>query len=301
MLDFKNKVKPIVNWLPQVQKELMERGGEPPIPITSLPRLNHLIWGFKPKTLVVLASRTSQGKTSLVTQLAYDFADSNLSTLFLSLEDDVEFITERIFCNTHQVNNFDLMRGLMAKDPQIQDKWKLFCKSTEKLPLTITCGIGSTFPELNSLIEMLNPKPRIVILDYVQNIRREVNEGRERINEYIRYFRELMIKHDMLGILVSQINRKATDEKNNEPHLHQLKETGVLEESADLVILLHWNYFYTYDQNNRNEFKIIVAKNKRGKCGEHIVQFYPEFFRFEEQSSFITPEEKAREIFNAEK
>jgi replicative DNA helicase len=296
-------VKQISKWLPQVEEELKMRGDVPSIPLSTLPRLNRLIWGLKPKTLVVVASRTSQFKTSWCSQIAFDFADQNIPTLFLSLEDDVEFIIERMFCNVCKVNNFDLMCGRLNRVKEIQDKWDTFKTLVSTMPLTITCGIGKDFPEVNETIEQITPKPKVVILDYIQNIARLPNQSREMLNEYIRYFRQLMVENNMCGIAVSQINRKATDEKNNEPHLHQLKETGVLEEAADMVLLLHHNYFYTYDPAQKNEFKIIVAKNKRGKCGEHIVNVYPEFYRFEEigEQTEATPEtEKIKDIFNAE-
>ena len=153
----------------------------------------------------------------------------------------------------------------------------------ENTPLLITCGIGQTWRELNEALELLNPTPKVVIIDYIQGIARRVNESREQMNEYIRYFRQICVERDIVGILCSQISRQALDGRRNEPTLNTLKETGVLEEHSDLVFLLHWEHFYTYKDEDKNAFRVIVAKNRNGRCGEVSCFFYPEYYLFCEE------------------
>jgi replicative DNA helicase len=256
-----------------------------------LPSFTRKIWGLK-EGLTVVGARTSQGKSSFVAQIALDLADQGYPVLFLSLEMTVENILERLFCNIMRINNYDLMTGGFAK---YQNEWQTFCKLIENTPLLITSGIGKSWQEVNVMIENMNPKPRCVIVDYIQAVSRKSNESRETLNEYIRYFREMSLNHKFIGILCSQINRQSATDKSREPSLWTLKETGVLEEHADMVLLLHWDYFYTLDQdeNKQKEYKIIVAKSRNGRTGEFYVDFHPEYYLFKELS--ITNQEVARE------
>jgi replicative DNA helicase len=276
--------KPIRVYLSSIHKDFEERAKEPRLSISSLPLFNHKIWGLK-EGLTLIGARTSQGKSALALQIAYDLADQAIPVLFLSLEMTVEALIERLFCNVMCVNNYNVLTGKFKEDPEMQTKWRTFNNISSKIPLLITCGIGKSFQEINELIKIMEPKPKVIILDYVQAIATRSGQGREIINEYIRYFRQLAIEQKFAGILCSQVNRGATENTGNEPRLYQLKETGVLEEHADTVLLLHWPNFYIQDPLKENEFKIIIAKQRNGRTGEHIVVYKPEYYKFTEKNA----------------
>jgi replicative DNA helicase len=262
--------------------------------LKSLPELNRKIWGLRPRALTTIGARTSNGKSSLALQFAFDLADQNIPVLFLSLEMTVESLIERLFCNVMKIDNYEILRGRLATEPDYQKKWQTFQEMATNLPLLITDGIGKTFGELNFLIERLEPKPKAVFIDYIQAIARKPGESREAINEYIRRFRELAIRYDFAGVLCSQLSRQSEHE-GHKPSLWTLKETGNLEEASDTCLLLWWEYFYTYNEKAENNFSVIVAKQRQGRTGEHPLLFYPQFYRFEEKQEPII--EKAREIF----
>lgn len=278
------KIQPIRMYLSGIHEDFEDRGEKPKLSINTLPILNHKIWGLK-EGLTVLGARTSQGKSALALQIAFDLADQSIPVLFLSLEMTVEALIERLFCNVECVDNHDILTGKFKKDSQIQTKWRTFVEYVSKIPLLITCGIGKDFYEINKLVQIVEPKPRVIIVDYVQAVATKAGQSREMINEYIRYFRQLALENKFAGILCSQINRGAAESKSNEPHLYQLKETGVLEEHADTVLLLHWQNFYTKDPSNANEFKINIAKQRNGRTGDHILIYKPEYYKFTERES----------------
>lgn len=274
-------VKPLEHHLPGIKKELLERGGAPKYPLQTLPEFNAKLWGMH-KGLTVVGARSSMGKSSFCLQIARDLSDQHIPVLFLSLEMDVNSIIERLFCQTMKVDNFDLLCGRLNTNEEIQTKWKTFETWIKGVPLLVTNGIGKSFEEINKLIELLNPKPKCVIVDYIQGVRANKDERIE-MNEYIRRFRELMIENNIIGILASQVNRQIIDNKDKRPTMENLKSTGVLEEHADIVILLYWDYFYTKNETDKNKYEIVIAKNRNGRTGKHEVWYFPEHYLFEER------------------
>lgn len=221
------------------------------------------------------------GKSALALQIARDLADQLIPTLFLSLEMDTHSMVERIFCQMMEIDNFHLLSGRINHDDEIQKKWETFSTFIKEIPLLLTNGIGKTFAEVNELINLLDPKPKCVIVDYIQAVKQERQERTE-LNEYIRSFRQLMIEHDIAGILCSQMNRQVFDNSDNKPTLENLKSTGVLEEHADVVLMLYWKWFYTRDLKDKPYFEIILGKNRNGRTGRHELIYIPEYYLFKE-------------------
>ena len=202
--------------------------------------------------------------------MAYDLASQNHNVLFLSLEMTVENLIERLFCNIMEADNFDLLTGGLKDKAELQQKWQAFEEKIKSLRLLITCGVGQSFEEVNFLIEMLNPKPEAVFVDYIQAAR-HLRDERLEMNEYIRKFRELCLKNKMAGVLCSQINRRVDKETNYEPSLENLKGSGVLEEHCleenTLIYCKEKNKFYKIKDiyNKQYFFKIKTIDLDNGK------------------------------------
>jgi len=274
--------------------ETLKRKGKPEIEITSLPKLSDKLWGLARKKMIVIASRTAQAKTSLCLQIAKDVAKQGLRVYFFSLEESEEDLMLRLFCNTCKITNTDLH---YEPDKYAQEAQE-FSEFLKGLPLTITYKIGTTIKELYQAIEDL-PQPALVIVDYIQAIKKLDSDKLDTINNYIIQFRELCVKKDFCGIIVSQINREAMEGRNKRPQIWQLKGSGTLEEHADSVILTYWDYFYTNKQDRMYDFEIIIGKNKGGPTGKIKTLFYPQYYRFEEFE--LTKEaQKAVEVFQGE-
>ena len=271
------EVKPASEFLGGVEAELLSRGDEPKLPLTTLPSLNSKIWGLR-YGLTIIGARTSIGKSALALQMASDLSKQGKRVLFLSLEMTVESMLERIFCNWHEVDNFDTLTGRLRIDQEISRKWLAFKDRMIGIPLILTCGIGLNCQEVEQVIDNLEEKPDAIFVDYIQAVRASRNE-REALNEYIRHFRALCIHNKIAGVMCSQANRQVFDEDNKEPTLANLKSTGFLEEHAETVILLHWPHFY---DNNKpeNDYKVIIAKQRNGRTGAHILHYKPEFYKF---------------------
>jgi replicative DNA helicase len=269
---------------------IRRRTGQPEIAITSLPSLNKKLWGLKRKELLVVGGRTSQGKSTLALQIALDCAKAGLQTYYFSLEMSEEALVERIFCRVCNVVNTELLSE-HSSYTKLAEK---FYKDFLDLPLVVTYNIGVTKDDLEAAIEDL-PKADVVIVDYLQAIRKMDFDKMTTVNNYILEFRRMAVEKNFAAVLVSQINRGAMDNETKKPQMWQLKGSGTIEEHADAVLLTHWPYFY--DNKNINLFTLIVAKQRNGPTGEFNVYFEPEYYRFSEPKDPMV--EKMKEIFDA--
>jgi replicative DNA helicase len=293
-----DNIRIIKDYIPDVQKMLENRGNAPELSLKSMPELNRKLWGIHRGKLILIAARTSNGKSALALQIAWDLAKQNKRVLFLSLEMNSEDMIERLFCNEFSVDNQELLHGKFA---QYKTEFELFKSAVETMPLVISDCVGKTWKEVDELITELDPRPDVLIVDYIQGIRSNRDFQKKDIDDYLLHMREISIRENIAVILCSQINRAAVEEESKEPRLNNLKGSGNLEEVADICILLHWPYKYNPNLD-KGKFKLIVEKNRNGRTGFIDVTYKPEFYRFEDAQEEIKHEaelvvEKAKDIF----
>lgn len=291
MHELAKEVQPIKNLLPGIEQELLIRSETPEFPLATLPRLSKKIHGLK-RGLTIVGARTSQGKTAFTLQIATDLADQNIPVLYLSLEMTKETLIERMFSELLEVDNYALLTGEFKKNAEIQAKWRTFAKQMAETPLLITEGLGRNFQHVIELLERLDPKPRVIFLDYLQMIKNNNKQEREMIDEYIRAFRTLCLQNKICGVICSQVNRGVFSEKMGVPSLEHLKGSGGIEEVADFIFLLNWNYFYTHKDEDKNKFELYVAKNRNGRTGKFDLFYLPEYYKFEEGKLYGQEESK---------
>lgn len=280
-------VKFLRHQLPEIKKYLFSRGKTPDLPLKLTPLLSEFMWGITRKALTVIGARTSEGKSTLAMQIAYDLAIQGKTVLLLSLETTVEKMGARLFCLHNKFNNTKAFRGGLQDDPQAWDKFE---REIAGIPLVINDMLGKTWEDIEQVLKDTKLGPDAVIVDYIQTIATQDGKNKlDTMNEYIRQFREMAIRNDFAGVVCSQINRTMADEKTKEPQLHQLKGSGFLEEHADVVILLSWPYKYlkhsegkVYTQEQFHRFYAYVAKNKDGQTGYQKLKFTPDYYLFED-------------------
>lgn len=263
-------------------EKMKRRSDEPELKLATFPELNYKLWGLQKQRLYVIGARTSQGKSSFISQIAWDVADQGHRTIVYSLEASVDTMMERLFCQQTESDNLKMRRGSEVNKPETLMKAQAFKQAIKDVPLLLLDSIGGTIDELYQSMRLINPKPEVVIIDYIQAIAQLKGERLDVMNEYIRKFREMATRMDFCGILVSQINRSAMGAKDKRPAVWELKGTGVLEEHADVVILLHWDYWYTHDETRKNEYSVLIAKNKDGMTGKVDMNYIPEHYLFSE-------------------
>ena len=269
-----------------------KRTGIPEIQIPSLPKLSYNLFGLKRKEFTVLAGRPSNGKSALSLQLAYDVAKQGFNVYFFSREMSEESLIERLFCNLAKVNN----RDMLYKPMNFKEKFIEFKELLKDIKLVITDSIGVNIENLYQAIEDL-PQADMIVLDFIQTVR-GFGKRREVLDDYIYKFKEICNEKNMVGLMVSQINRGSEQTEGKRPQLYQLKETGALEEAADTALLVFWEHYYD-STKPFNDYEITIAKQRNGATGLLKVKFYPQYYRFEEFEK-NREAEKIKEIFDAQ-
>jgi len=269
---------------------ILSRDGAPKeLSIDFLPELNNKIWGLKKKKLVVVGARPSMGKSSLLLQMAHSFALQGKNVFFFSFEMSKEVCVERLFSCACEVDNWKMTTGKIAKEAKgaiFNAKLTNFYSKLEKTNFVLVESIGRNLPHLSKITTMFPFKPDVVFIDYGNMVDTETRKTKkESIDEYIKGLRALAIHNDFCAIMAAQINRKTHDKKAKEPQLWELKDSGNLEETADMVLLLHWPYWYDREIIAVNDYRIDIAKNRDGRTGYKKVLFYPEWSKFKEDAN----------------
>lgn len=258
-----------------------------------IPELDNCIWGLRRKSLVVVAGRPSQGKSTLMLQMAYTFALEGRKTYYFSLEMSKEECLERLLCNYCSIDNFNLHTG-QVENIDYENKIKAFQETVSEMNLIIIESWGKDFKEILEITDTLQT-PDIIFIDYVNLIRQGALSKKDAIDEYIKSLRQLALDRNFCIVLGAQINRDVHRNQDNNknqnnvkevpiPNMWNLKESGNLEEVADMVLIVHWPHYYRFAQEgeitkDEKEYFIRVAKNRTGRTGLFVCDFLPEHYR----------------------
>lgn len=230
--------------------------------------LNRNTNGLQPTDLMILAGRPAQGKTALSLNLAYNVMKQGKSVLFISLEMGKEQLTQRMISIASGID-FGLIRnGRMSKE-----ELELFSKTINdlsRMKLTIDDRGGLTIQDIFNKARKLNRKNKIdfVIIDYLQlcYTKDRKNKNREQeIAEISRKCKEMAKELNVPVLALSQMSRNI-EQSNRKPRLSDLRESGAIEQDADMVIFIH-------HENNMNQ--LVIAKNRNGQVEDLNVKFIP--------------------------
>lgn len=277
-----------------------------PFGIEHLDRVTH---GVTRGKITVIAARTSEAKTAFALQAAFHMADSGAAVLYISLEDDSEQIAERLFSNIREVDNQELITGRVSKevldDPMVA---KLFSR-VKFLPLE---NYGHNFDEIQRCIDLLDPKPELIFLDYVQMIEQLPKESEyESLARFAQKSKKFAEMNNIGLVIISQINRSGARE--GRPQAHHLQGCGRLEQVSDLLLILYCPFntgdhsadFKEGDSSHGTSgmkecppdyVEIMVAKNKNGMRNKVVkARFIGKYYKFE---AWKEPEASAEEVLN---
>lgn len=249
------------------------------MPLKNMPVLSDALWLMR-KELVTVGARPSQGKSSLMGSWGFDFSAQGIPTLLVTLETDVEAYLERGFAYYSRIDNRSLLKGGFKN---YRHQYNEYSDFISKAPLIIT-SLGRSWKEFKKTYDRFEPKPRAVMIDYMQCISGSSSDNRrETIDEYLYNLRSLAIKDDFLAVVCSQISRASNTDANKAPGMQHLKESGKFEELSDKVLLLHYPYVYD-EAKSRNEYILIKAKDRNGPTGRVPLSFEPQYYRFSDGS-----------------
>lgn len=251
--------------------------------------LDSLTWGFQRAEMIVLAARPSMGKTAL----ALNFADAAAMpsrgtpapTLIFSLEMSSAQLALRMLCARARVNMKLLRDGLLSKNGEEQSRLVAAADQIAAAPLYIDDSSGLTIMQLRAKARRAHTRFKLglIIVDYLQLLSpTDQSVPREQqVSEASRGLKSLAKELDVPVIVLSQLNR-ASEKENRVPKLADLRESGAIEQDADVVLMLA----RPRDADEKfqvaaDSAELIVAKQRNGPVGELKLTFLRDITRFE--------------------
>jgi len=264
-------------------------GGEATGIPTGFGDLDSLTGGMHDAELIILAARPSMGKTALATNIA-DFAavESNVTTLFVSLEMSRLELAQRMLCARGRIDGRKFRSGFLSGE----DRKKLVEVSGKlsKAPLFIDDTPGRSVTEIAACARRLKRKAnlRLIVIDYLQLIEPDNprDQRQEQVARIARQLKHLARKLQVPVLCLAQLNRQAEMSKENRPRLSHLRESGAIEQDADVVMFVHREEYglsreEAQERDVVGKADLIVAKQRNGPTGDVKLHWFQEYTRFE--------------------
>ena len=250
---------------------------------TGFTDLDELTSGLQPSDLIVIAARPSMGKTSLALNIAdYVAVEERVPVVIFSLEMSASEVTKRMLCSRARVNSQKLKASF--KDDDVWQRLSDAAGELTSASIFIDDNADVGIMELRSKVRRLKAQNEVglVIVDYIQLMgsdRRQEN----RVQEIAAISRGLKIigrDFDLPVIAVSQLSREP-EKHNREPILSDLRESGAIEQDADLIIFIHREEVRDWDNEEvKGRANVKVAKHRNGPIGPVRLTFQAQFARF---------------------
>ncbi len=280
---------PVSDVLEDVFRRLGTLKGKKGSIVTGIPSgfadLDRLTSGFHKADFVVVAGRPAMGKTAFVMNLCQNIAvNDRIPCAFFSLEMSREQIVTRMLSNEAGINSQRIRSGDLT-----DDEFERLTMAAEKLssaPIYIDDTPSLSPFELRARARRLKRECNIglIAVDYLQLMRlKERRDTREQeISEISRSLKAIAKELDIPVVAISQLNRGVESRPDKRPQLADLRESGAIEQDADLILFIYRREFYfPDDEEYRGIAEIIVGKQRNGPSGESVkLRFYPEHTAF---------------------
>lgn len=250
---------------------------------TGLYDLDNFLQGLKNSDFMILAARPSMGKTAFALNIASHLSiKKDTPVVFFSLEMSSNQLIHRIFSSYGLIPLFNLKSGNLD-DAHTQKLIKVSNKLSQS-KLLINDEI-SNLMSLRSIARKLKRENdiKLIIIDYLQLLEGTRRENRNlEISEISRSLKILAKELDIPIIALSQLSRSVESRQVKKPMLSDLRESGSLEQDADIVMFLYREDYYNPETENKNITDVIIAKNRNGPTGTISVYFHKEYVRFQD-------------------
>ncbi|MCW1248634.1 replicative DNA helicase [Acaricomes phytoseiuli] len=245
--------------------------------------LDDLTHGLHPGQMIVVAARPAVGKSTFALDIARSAAIKNkMSTVFFSLEMSRTEIAMRLMSAEATIQLQDLRKGTV-KDEQ----WTKIAKVMGPLneaPLFIDDSPNMSLMEIRAKCRRLKQQHdlKLVVLDYLQLMSsgKRVESRQQEVSEFSRALKLLAKELGLPVIALSQLNRGSEQRTDKKPMISDLRESGAIEQDADMVILLHREDIYDKESSRAGEADVIVAKHRNGPTRNIVVGFQGHYSRF---------------------
>ena len=249
---------------------------------TGFTDLNSLLGGFQKSDLVLLAARPSMGKTALAVNLAVNAAKAGKKVAMFSLEMSKTQIGQRILAAFAQMNLSSLFKGELEGT----DLVNLITASNElsNYNLHIDDTAAISLIELKAKLRRLKMEEGLdlVVIDYLQLMTtgERIENRVQEISQISRGLKAIAKELDVPVLALSQLSRALEQRPDKRPKLSDLRESGAIEQDADIVMFLYRDYVYNKETENPNLAEVIVSKHRNGPIGVVNLIWKDEYTRF---------------------
>jgi replicative DNA helicase len=246
--------------------------------------LDKLTAGFQPSDLIIIAGRPSMGKTAFALNIAQHAAIANdICVAIFSLEMSKDQLALRLLCSEAKIDAQKVRTGFLS-----EHDWPKLINAASHLseaPVFIDDTPSLSAMEIRTKARRLKSKRDLglIIVDYMQLMRgRKYNESREQeISEISRSLKAMAKELNVPVIALSQLNRKVEERADKRPQMSDLRESGAIEQDADLIAFIYRGSVYDRSEENLNlEAEIIVAKQRNGPIGNVRLAFVDKYATF---------------------
>lgn len=280
--------------LEAIQRIDAKMRGENPVGLveTCFNDLDQLMGGLRASELVILAARPSMGKTAFAMNIAENVVRYNdVPVLFVSLEMAAIELIERMLCSVARVDSHRLRNGSIDKN----ERAKLREKAAElsSVPFYVDDSPSRTVAQVASTarrIKRRTGKLGLIVIDYLQLLEPEssLDPRQEQVAKIARRLKALARELKVPILCLSQLNRQA-DDKGNRPKMSQLRESGAIEQDADVVMFVHREEYYLKDNPEAQaevagQAEIIIEKQRNGPTGTVHLSWLAKYTRFEDRA-----------------
>ncbi|MCG6973675.1 MAG: replicative DNA helicase [Desulfobacterales bacterium] len=253
---------------------------------TGYTKLDELTAGLQKSDLIILAGRPGMGKTAFALNIAKNSAvDTNVPVAIFSLEMSKEQLSFRMLSSEARVDSSRLRRGFITQDDWIKITDAAGFLSQAPIFIDDSPNIGVLEIRAKSRRLKMENDIGLIVIDYLQLMKGRISAERRdlEISEISRSLKALAKELDIPVLALSQLNRKLEERSDKRPQLADLRESGALEQDADVVAFIYRDELYNKDENNPNKGKaeIILAKQRNGPTGMAILTFLETYTRFE--------------------
>jgi replicative DNA helicase len=254
--------------------------------------LDALTGGLHDSELIILAARPSMGKTALAMNIAENVAmKSQVCTLFVSLEMSAIELADRMLCSVARVDGHRLRNGTLSQD----DRRRLVEKAGQlsQAPLYVDDSPSRTMTEIAAAARRIRRREKkglgLIVIDYLQLIEPDNSKDprQEQVAKIARRLKGLAREMKVPVLCLAQLNRQAEDSKDHVPKLSHLRESGAIEQDADVVMFVHREEYYRRGDDKQDvagQAEIIVSKQRNGPVGDIKLIWRKEFTRFEDKA-----------------
>jgi replicative DNA helicase len=278
------RIKDLLDAVMKKIEETYDQGSH----ITGVPSgfidLDALTGGFQPADLVIIAARPSMGKTALALNIAQNIAiQHSLPVAIFSLEMSKEALTQRLLCSEAEIDSAHL------KSKNLHDhEWKKLGRALGRLseaPIYIDDSASLTPIELRAKAQKLQLEHGVglVIVDFMQLMRggrRQYENRTQEVSDISRALKAVGRELNVPIIALSQLSRAVEMRQDQVPRLSDLRESGEIEQVADLVLFIHREAYYDRASDKGNLAQLILAKQRNGPTGTVELTFRKEITKF---------------------